>query len=83
MAAWKGYDHVPTSPIYPRNGRLEMDWDPEDQSKGMTLPACKQFLAILQVCWHCLARRENYCFKQSDRFAGPKGEGLKAYSVGL
>ena len=68
VAAGKGYDHVPTSPDYHRGGRLEMDWDLVGWSKGMTWPACKQFLAILQVCWHCLAGRENY-FKHSDRLA--------------
>ena len=82
MAALKGYDHVPTSLDYHRNGRLEIDPDLEGQSRGMAIPACKQFLAILQVCWHCLARRE-YCFKQSDRFAGPKVEGLNPQSTGL
>ena len=66
--------------LNPRNGRLEMDPDPEGQSRGMAIPACKQFLAILQVCWNCLARREK-CFKQSDRFAGPKDEGLNQHSL--
>ena len=46
MAAWKGYDHVPTSIDYHRNGRLEMDPDLEGQSRGMAIPAC-----ILHVCW--------------------------------
>ena len=27
MVVGKGYDHVPTSPDYPRGGRSEMDWD--------------------------------------------------------
>ena len=42
-------------------GRSEMDRDPEGQSRSMTRQACQQFLATLQVCWHCLARRKN-CF---------------------
>ena len=42
----------------PSNGRSEMDPDSERQSRGMTWPVCKQFLAMLQVCWHCLARRK-------------------------
>ena len=41
--------------------RSEMDRDPVGQSRSMTRQACQQFLATLQVCWHCLARREN-CF---------------------
>ena len=32
----KGYDHVPTSPDYPRGGPLEMDWDLGGWSRGMT-----------------------------------------------
>ena len=55
VEAGKGYDHVPTSPYYPRGGRSEIYWDLGGWSRGMTRPACKQFLAILQVCWHCLA----------------------------
>ena len=49
VAAGKGYDHVPTSLDYPRDDRSEMDRDSEGQPRGMTWPACKQFLAILQV----------------------------------
>ena len=41
--------------------RSEMDRDPVGASRSMTRQACQQFLATLQVCWHCLARREN-CF---------------------
>ena len=41
--------------------RSEMDRDPVGQLRSMTRQACQQFLATLQVCWHCLARREN-CF---------------------
>ena len=68
MVTGKGNDRVPTSPDYPKDGRSEMDRDPEGWSRGITRPACKQFLAILQVCWHCVAGREN-CFKHSDRLA--------------
>ena len=82
VAAGKGYDHAPTSLDYPRDGRREMDRGPEGQSRGKTFPACKQFLAILHVCWHCLARSEK-CFKQSDRFAEPVGESLNPHSIGL
>ena len=49
MAAGKEYDHVSTSPDYPRGGLSEVDWDLEGWSRGMTWPACKQSLAILQV----------------------------------
>ena len=45
VAAGKGYDHVPTSPDYPRSVRSEIDWDMGGWSRGMTRPACKQFLA--------------------------------------
>ena len=48
MATGKRYDNVPTSPDYPRGGRSEMDWD-----------LSNMFLAMLQVCWHCLAGGEN------------------------
>ena len=82
VAAGMGYDHVPNSLDYPRDGLSEMDRDPEGQSRGMTRQACKQFLAIFQVCWHYLARRGN-CLKQSDIFAGPVLEGLNSHSVGL
>ena len=40
------------------------------------------FLAILQVCWHCLAGREN-CFKHSDRFARHVCEVLHPHNIGL
>ena len=82
MATGKGYDHVPTGPSYPRGGRSAMDQDPEGQSRGMAWPTFKQFLAILQVCWHCLPGREN-CFKQFDELAGHVDEGLHPQSVGL
>ena len=82
VAARKGYDHVPTSLDYSRDDRSEMDRDPEGQSRSMTRQACKQFLATLQVCWHCLTRSENR-FKQSARFTGPVSEGLNPHSVGL
>ena len=49
---------------------------------GMTRPVCKQFLAILKVCLHCLAGKEN-CFQQSDKFAGHVLEGLHLHSVGM
>ena len=78
----KGYNHVPTSPDYPRGGLSEMDWDLGGWSRGMTWPACKQFLAILQVCWHCLAGRKNG-FKHSDRLAWHVYEALHLHSVGL
>ena len=78
----KGYDHVPTSTDYPRGGPSEMDWDLGGLSRGMTWPACKQFLEILQACWHCLARKENY-FKHSDRLARHVYEALHPHSVGL
>ena len=61
-------DHIPTSPDYPRGGRSEIIWDLGGWSWSMTWPACNQFLAILQVCWHRLAGRAN-CFKHSDRLA--------------
>ena len=80
--AGKGYDHVPTSPDYPRGGRSEMDWDLGGWSRGMTWPASKQLLAILQVCWHCLAGRENF-YKYSDRLARHVYEALHPHSVGL
>ena len=64
MAAGKGYNHVPTSPDYPRGGRSELDWDLGGWFGSMAWPAYKQFLAILQVCWHCLAGRE-HGFKHS------------------
>ena len=54
VAAGMGYDHEPISPDYPRGGRSDMDWDLGGWSRSMTWPACKQFLAILQVCCHCL-----------------------------
>ena len=82
MAAGKGYDHVPTSPDYPRGGRSVMDWELGGWSRGLIWPACKQFLAILYVGWYCLAGKEN-CFKQSDRLARHVCEGLNPYSVGL
>ena len=82
MAAVKGYDHVPTGPDYPKGGRLEMDQDPGGQSRGMAWPSFKQFLAILQVCWHCLPGRANL-FEQSDELAGHVNEGLRPHSVGL
>ena len=81
MAAGKGCDHVSTSQDYPRGSRSEMGWDLGGWSRGMTWPTCKQFLAILQVCWHCLAGREN-CFKHSDRLADVC-ESLQPHSVGL
>ena len=34
MAAGKGYNHLFTGLEYPRAGRLEMDGDPEGQSRG-------------------------------------------------
>ena len=80
VAAGKGYEHVSAYLEYPRGGRSEIDRDPGGQSRGMTRPVCKQFLAILQVCWHCLAGREN-CFQQSKKFAGHVGEGLHLHSV--
>ena len=48
----------------------------------MTCSACKQFLANLQACWHCLAGRKKH-FQQSYKFAGHVGEGLHLHSVGL
>ena len=60
----------------------EMDWDLGGWSRGMTWPTCKQLLAILQVCWHCLALIEN-CFEHSDRFARHVYEALFPHSVGL
>ena len=71
-----------TSPDYPRGGRSEMDWHLGGWSRGMTWPASKQFLAILQLCWHCLAGRE-YCFKYSDRLVRHVYEALHPHSVGL
>ena len=50
---------------------------------GMTWPACKQFLAILQVYWYCLAGREKCFCVHSGKFAGHVGEGLHLYGVGL
>ena len=82
MAVGKGYDHVPTSPNYPRGGRSEIDRDLGGWSRGLAKPACKQFLAILQVYWHCLAGRENG-FKNTDRLAGHVGEDLHPQSVCL
>ena len=41
--------HVPPVPNT-QGGQLETDRDLEGQSRGMAWPACKQFLAILQVC---------------------------------
>ena len=59
-----------------------MDLDPEGQSRGDDWPACKQFLAILQLCWHWLAERVN-CFQLSDKIIAHVGEGLYLHSVGL
>ena len=82
MSAGKGFDHVTTSPNHPRGGLLMIDQDPEGQSRGMASPTFKQFLAILQVCRHCLPGREN-CFKKSDKLAGHVDEGLHPHSVDL
>ena len=82
MAAGKEYDHVPTSPDYPRGGRSEMDWDLGGWSRGMTWPASNMLIVILQVCWHCLSGREN-CFKHSDRLARHVCEDFHPQSVGL
>ena len=82
MAAGKGYDYLPTRPDYPRDGQSEMNWDLEGWSRGMVWPSSKQFLAILQVCWHCLAGRAN-CFKESDRLARHVYEALHTHSVRL
>ena len=38
-ATGKGYNHVPTSPDYPRGGRSDLDWDLGGWSSGMALPA--------------------------------------------
>ena len=73
--------------MYP-NPRISQEWPIGDglghrkaSQWGMTWPAYKQFLAILQVCGECLAGREN-CFQQSDKFAGHVGE-VHLHSVGL
>ena len=76
------HNHVSASQENPRGGQSEIDWDLKGQSRGITWPACKQSLAILQVCWYCLAGREK-CFLQCDKFAGHVGEGLHLHSVGL
>ena len=64
-------------------GRSEIDWDPVGQSGGggLTLPVC-QFFTVLQVCWYCLAGREN-CFRQSNYFAGHVDEGPHLHSFDL
>ena len=49
------YNHDSTSLDDPSVGQSEIDWDLKASHGGMTWPACKQFLAILQVCWYCLA----------------------------
>ena len=36
VAAGKGYDHVPTSPNYPRGDQSEIVQDLEGQSRAMT-----------------------------------------------
>ena len=82
MATGKGYDNVSTSPDYPSGGQTELDRGLRGWSRSMAWPACKQFLAILQVCWHCLAGRGNG-FKHSDRLAWHVCEGLHPHSVGL
>ena len=82
MAAGKGYDHVSASLEYPRGGRSEMGQDREGQVRGYDMTSLQLFLVILQVCWHCLAGRE-YCFQQSEKFAGHVGEGLHLHCVGL
>ena len=41
VATGKEYDHVPTSPDYPRGGRSETGWNLEGWASGMTWPACK------------------------------------------
>ena len=66
MATGQGYNHVPTSSDYPRGGRSEIDWDWEAGQVVWHDQLANMFLAILQVCLHCLAGREN-CFKHSDR----------------
>ena len=50
VATGKGYDNVSTSPDYPSGGQTELDRDLRDWSRSMAWPACKQFLAMLQVC---------------------------------
>ena len=52
--AGQGYNRISTSPDYSRGGPSEMDWNLGGWLRGMTWPACKQFLVILQVCWHVL-----------------------------
>ena len=77
MAAGKAYHHVSADLEYPRvaDRRWIGTWK---ASQGVLV----WLLAILQVCWHCLAGREN-CFQQSDKFAGHVGEGLLLHSIGL
>ena len=43
----KDTSHVPAGLVCPRGGRLEMDQDPEGQSRGYMCD--RKFLAILQV----------------------------------
>ena len=68
--------------------RLSKGWsiidrlEPGRLVKGYDMISWQQFLTILQVCWNCLAGREN-CFQQSDRLVGHVCEGLHPDSVGL
>ena len=72
---------VPAGLEYPRGGGLGMSQYLDGQSSVLISPACKQFLAILQVWGNCLARRD--FFEQSERLAGHAGEGLHPHSIGL
>ena len=67
--------HVPAGLDYPRGGRLEMDQDPEGQSREYD----KQFLPYSRY-GHCRTGRE-YCFKQSHRLSLHVGEGLQPHSL--
>ena len=82
MAAGKGYDHVSTRLVYPRGGRMEMDRDPEGQSRGYDMTSLQTVPYHIAGMLAFFAGREN-CFQQSDKFAGRVGEGLHLHTVGL
>ena len=71
--SFEGIQSCRISLEYPRGGQFADGLRPRRPVKGVLHDQhAKQFLAILQLCWHCLAGRETG-FQQSERLVGHVG----------
>ena len=82
---WRlGRDTIMNPPVQiMTGGRSGMVWDLGGWSACKHGQLANMFLAILQVCWHCHAGREESCFEYSERLVRHVCEGLHSHIVGL